>query len=103
MLMDVGVNYLRAPDPRGQDAQCHHQRRPGAEYRAGIAQVWYFVRAPHRDQVEEIYSRVLDIARGAALMSGTTHEIEFITGCYDLLPNKVLSTCSCKKCRKSTT
>jgi aminobenzoyl-glutamate utilization protein B len=24
-------------------------------------------------------------------MSGTTHEIEFITGCYDLLPNNILS------------
>ena len=24
-------------------------------------------------------------------MSGTRHEIQFITGCYDLLPNKALS------------
>jgi aminobenzoyl-glutamate utilization protein B len=34
---------------------------------------------------------MLDIAQGAALMSGTTHDIEFITGCYDLLPNDTLS------------
>jgi aminobenzoyl-glutamate utilization protein B len=55
------------------------------------AQVWYFVRAPRRDLVEEIYERMLDIAKGAALMSGTTHDIEFLTGCYDLLPNDTLS------------
>jgi len=49
------------------------------------------VRAPHRRQVDEIYARVLEIAQGAALMSGTRHEIEFITGGYDLLPNNTLS------------
>jgi aminobenzoyl-glutamate utilization protein B len=41
--------------------------------------------------VQEIYDRMLDIARGAALMSGTTHDVEFVTGCYDLLPNSTLS------------
>ena len=56
-----------------------------------FAQVWYFVRAPHRRQVDEIYARVLEIAHGSALMSGTRHEIEFITGGYDLLPNNTLS------------
>ena len=56
-----------------------------------FAQVWYFVRAPKREQVEEMYRWMQDIAKGAALMSGTRHEIEFITGCYDILPNSVMS------------
>ena len=34
-----------------------------------VAQVWYFVRAPHRRQVDEIYARVLEIAQGAAFVA----------------------------------
>jgi aminobenzoyl-glutamate utilization protein B len=34
---------------------------------------------------------VLDCAKGAALMSGTTYDVEFLTGCYELLPNDVIS------------
>lgn len=92
MLMDVGVNYLREhvpPDSRIHSVVTNGGMAPNVvpEY----AQVWYFVRAPHRRQVEEIYSRMLDIAQGAALMTGTAHDIDFLTGCYDVLPNDTLS------------
>lgn len=92
MLMDVGVNYLR--EHVMQEARIHSVVTSGGQAPNVVpayAQIWYFVRAPHRDQVEEIYKRMLDIAKGAALMSGTTHDIEFVTGCYDLLPNDTLS------------
>lgn len=92
MLMDVGVNYLREhiiPEARIHSVVTHGGQAPNVV--PAYAQAWYFVRAPRRDQVEEIYQRVLDIAKGAALMSGTTHDIEFITGCYELLPNRTLS------------
>jgi len=92
MLMDVGVNYLR--EHITQEARIHCVVTSGGQAPNVVpayAQVWYFVRAPNREQVEEIYKRVLDIAKGAALMSGTSHDIEFITGCYDLLPNDTLS------------
>jgi aminobenzoyl-glutamate utilization protein B len=92
MLMDVGVNYLR--EHVMQEARIHSVVTSGGQAPNVVpayAQVWYFVRAPHRYQVDEIYGRMLDIAQGAALMSGTTHDIEFITGCYDLLPNDTLS------------
>jgi aminobenzoyl-glutamate utilization protein B len=92
MLMDVGMNYLR--EHIMQEARIHSVVTSGGQAPnvvPAFAQIWYFVRAPHRDQVEEIYARVLDIAKGAALMSGTTHEIEFLTGCYDILPNDTLS------------
>jgi aminobenzoyl-glutamate utilization protein B len=49
--------------------------------------VWYYVRAPLREQVDDIYSRMLDIAKGAALMTSTTFEVDFLTGGYDMLPN----------------
>ncbi len=92
VLMDVGVNYLR--EHVIQEARIHSVITSGGQAPNVVpayAQVWYFVRAPHRDAVDEIYSRMLDIAKGSALMSGTTHDIEFLTGCYDVLPNKVLS------------
>lgn len=92
MLMDVGVNYMR--EHVIQEARIHSVITSGGQAPnvvPAFAQIWYFVRAPRRDQVEQIYEWMLDIAKGAALMSGTTHDIEFVTGCYDLLPNNVLA------------
>lgn len=92
MLMDVGVNYLR--EHVIQESRIHSVVTSGGQAPNVVpayAQVWYFVRAPRRDQVDEIYQRMLQIAEGAALMSGTTHDVEFVTGCYELLSNRVIS------------
>ena len=67
MLMDVGVNYLREhviPEARIHCVVTSGGQAPNVV--PAYAQVWYFVRAPHREQVDEIYGRVLDIAKGAA-------------------------------------
>jgi aminobenzoyl-glutamate utilization protein B len=91
-LMDVGVNYLREhiiPEARIHSVITSGGQAPNVV--PAYAQIWYFVRAPRRDQVAAIYARVLDIAKGAALMSGTTYDIDFVTGCYELLPNLALS------------
>ena len=92
VLMDVGVNYLR--EHIIQEARIHSVITSGGQAPNVVpayAQVWYFVRALGRAQVEEIYARMLDIAKGAALMSGTTYDIDFVTGCYEMLPNQVIS------------
>ena len=92
VLTDVGVNYLR--EHIIPDARIHCVITKGGQAPNIVpaeAQVWYYVRAPQRDQVEEIYDRLLDVAKGAALMSGTQVETEFITGCYDFLSNSVLA------------
>ena len=92
MLMDVGVNYLR--EHVMQEARIHSVVTSGGQAPnvvPAFAQVWYFVRAPHRLQVDEIYGRMLEIAEGAALMSGTRHDIEFITAGYEILPNDTIS------------
>jgi aminobenzoyl-glutamate utilization protein B len=91
-LMNVGVNYLR--EHVAQEARIHYVITSGGQAPnivPDFAEVWYFVRAPRRTDVEAIYSRILDIAKGAALMTGTKEEIEFITGCWEVLPNKTLS------------
>ena len=90
-LMDVGVNYLR--EHIIQEARIHCVITDGGKAPNVVppyAQVWYYVRAPNREQVDHIYSRVLDIAKGAALMTGTTYDIDFLTGCYDTLPNDTI-------------
>jgi len=92
MLMDIGVNYLR--EHIIQDARIHSVIKDGGEAPNVVpptATIWYYVRAPKRDQVESIYKRMLDCAKGAALMTGTTYDVEFLTGCYELLPNPTIS------------
>lgn len=92
LLMDIGINYLR--EHIIQEARIHSVITSGGQAPNVVpayAQVWYFVRAPSRAQVDEIYTRVLEIAKGAALMSGTTYDIDFVTGCYEVLPNLVIS------------
>lgn len=55
-----------------------------------FSQIWYFIRAPIRKEVANVYKKILEIAKGAALMTGTRHDVEFITGTYDYKANKVL-------------
>lgn len=92
MLMDVGVNYLR--EHVEQDVRMHSVITHGGDAPNIVppyAQIWYYVRAPRREQVEQTYARMLDIAKGAALMSGTSYDVEFVTGCYNMLPNQVIA------------
>ncbi len=92
MLMDAGVNYMREHVP--PESRIHSVVTSGGQAPnvvPAFAEIWYFARAPKREQVDEMYRWMQDIAQGAALMSGTRHEIELITGCYDMLPNKVIS------------
>jgi aminobenzoyl-glutamate utilization protein B len=91
-LMNVGVNYLR--EHVIDKARIHYVIEVGGGQPNVVpdyARSWYYIRAPERDQVDHIYTRILKIAEGAALMTETTLKVEFLTGVYNLLPNKVLS------------
>ncbi len=90
-LMDVGANFLREHVP--SNARIHYVITDGGDAPNVVpahAEVWYYVRAPRRVEVEAISRRLLDVAQGAALMAGVTHEVELVTGCYDTLPNRTL-------------
>ena len=54
------------------------------------SEVLYLIRAPKNSQVKEIYERVNDIARGAALMTGTKMELQFVKACSNLVDNTVM-------------
>jgi aminobenzoyl-glutamate utilization protein B len=100
-LMDVGVNYLR--EHIIQEARVHCVITEGGKAPNVVppyAQVWYYVRAPNREQVDHIYAWMLDIAKGAALMTGTTHDIDFLTGCHDTLPNDTIGNVLLEKLKK---
>ena len=54
------------------------------------AEVWYYVRAPKPREVERVNERLVNIAKGACLMTEAKMGIEFLSGCYNTLPNKAL-------------
>ena len=91
-LMNVGVNYLR--EHMIDEARVHYAYTDAGGTVPNIipsrAQVFYAVRAPKTEDARLLRERVDDIARGAALMTGTSVDIE--TACvYDsFLPNPVL-------------
>jgi len=91
-LMNIGVNFMR--EHVIQEARIHYVVEAGGDQPNVVpayARSWYLIRAPERDQVELIYKQVLEIARGATIMTGTTHKVEFIKGIYNKLPNRALS------------
>lgn len=90
-LMNVGVNYLR--EHVISDARLHYVITKGGVAPNVVpaeAEVWYFVRAPERHQVDEIYQRVMKIAEGAALMTETRLEIDFLSGTYNSRYNETV-------------
>ncbi|MBU5424848.1 amidohydrolase [Tissierella pigra] len=90
-LMNVGANYLRE---HIIDSARVHYTITNAGGAPNIvpkeAESWYFVRAPHRKDVDDITERLIKVAQGAAMMTETTVDYEVLGGCYEMLPNKVL-------------
>ncbi|UCD44396.1 MAG: amidohydrolase [Candidatus Bathyarchaeota archaeon] len=91
-LMSNGVNFMR--EHIIEKARVHYITEEGGgqpNVVPAYARTWFYVRAPERDQVDYIYNWVLEIADGADKMARTTHEVEFLTGCYNTLANTVLA------------
>ncbi len=90
-LMNVAANYLR--EHVSTEARMHYVITNGGgepNVVPATAQVWYYVRAPKRAQVEEIYARLQKIAEGAALMTETNFDVQFLSGCSDTIHNDVV-------------
>ena len=88
-LMNIGANYLREHVPT--DVRIHYVTTYGGgepNIVPAESSVWYYVRAPKREAVDEVYQRVIACAEGAARMTDTTFSIEFISGCYDTKNNE---------------
>jgi len=90
-LMNVGANFLREHVP---DITRIHYAFTDVHGAPNVvpdkASVWYFVRALSRESVVETYDRLIKVAKGAAMMTETEVEVEFLGGCYETMQNRTL-------------
>ena len=93
-LMNVGVQFLR--EHMSDKARIHYAITDAGGRSPNVVQprasVLYMVRSNHVAEAVELQKRVDDIARGAALMTGTTAEKQLIDGLADTVPNHTLET-----------
>ncbi len=91
-LMNVGVNYLR--EHIISEARVHYALINTGGKSPNVvqpeAEVLYLIRAPKNAQVQEIYQRVCEIARGAAMMTQTPVTIQIDKACSNLVPNETM-------------
>lgn len=90
--MNYMVNMMREHVP--QETRIHYVITRGGEAPNVVpanAEVYYYVRHHNRDEVKNIWERIVNAAKGAALGTGTKVEIEITGGVYDVLPNESLA------------
>lgn len=93
-LFNTGVQFLR--EHIIPEARIHYAVTNTGGFSPNVvqseAEAVYLIRAPKISQVKEINARVDDVAKGAALMTGTSVDIQFIKACADIVPNRTLSS-----------
>ncbi|AIR84003.1 MULTISPECIES: M20 family metallopeptidase [Erwiniaceae] len=91
-LMNTGANFLR--EHIVQEARVHYAVTNTGGVSPNVvqadAEVLYLIRAPELDQAQDIYQRVINIAKGAALMTDTTMTVRFDKACSNYVPNRAL-------------
>ncbi|MBR3227552.1 MAG: amidohydrolase [Erysipelotrichaceae bacterium] len=93
ILMDVAANYLREHVPPDTRIQCVITKGGDApNIVPAEAEIWYYIRAPKRQQVDEVFERMNKIAQGMAMATETTVEIKVGSGATSNgMPNNTLS------------
>ena len=91
-LMNVGCNYLR--ELMIDAARIHYAYSDAGGSAPNVVQscavIKYEVRAPKVSQVQELFTRVVDVAKGAALMTGTKMQYEITMAFSDYTANRTL-------------
>ena len=91
-LMDVGVNYLR--EHMADYERVHYAILDTGGVSPNVvqpkAEVLYLVRSRSNEETRRLYDRVVNIARGAALMTETELAIRFDKAVSNLVPNRTL-------------
>lgn len=92
-LMNVGVNYLR--EHMIDTARIHYAYSDAGGTAPNVVQdhvvIKYEVRAPKVRNMQELFTRVVNIAKGAALMTETKMQYEVTMAFSDYVPNKTLA------------
>ena len=91
-LMNIGVQFLREHIP--DKARVHYAFLDAGGRTANVVQsdatLLYQIRSPKMSDARSIYERVINIAKGAALMTDTKVEVQFDRACSDLRTNHAL-------------
>jgi len=92
-LMNVGCNYLR--EHIIDQARIHYAYSDAGGTAPNVVQdhavIKYEVRAPKVSQMQELFARVVNVARGAALMTDTKMEYDVTMAFSDYVANKTLA------------
>ncbi len=90
--MDYMVNMMREHVP--QETRIHYIiTRGGAAPNIvpDFAEAYYYARQPDMRILDSIWERMIDAAKGAALGTGTTMELEVTGAVWNVLPNEYLN------------
>lgn len=88
-LYTTGLNYYR--EHILPTSRIHYQIEKAGDVVNVVpdyAQIWTRLRENNREKVDVLYERALAIAKGAALMTGTTYETQLISGIYEIQVNR---------------
>ena len=91
-VMDVMTNYLREHIPDG--SRIHYVITNGGRAPNVVpdeAEVYYVARHVDMTVVKDIWERITNAARGAALGTGTTFDLQLVGSVYALQPNETLA------------
>lgn len=90
--MNAMVNLMREHIP--SDARIHYVITSGGQAPNVVpdfAEVYYYARHNDRRVLDEIWTRITNAARGAALGTDTTVDIEVTSAVWNVLPNEYLA------------
>jgi aminobenzoyl-glutamate utilization protein B len=99
--MDDMVNMMREHVP--QETRIHYVITSGGKAPNVVpdfAEVYYVARQPDMRVLDGIWERIVNAAKGAALGTGTTMDMEIIGAVYNVLPNEYLSSLQRKNLQK---
>ncbi|MFQ5629190.1 MAG: amidohydrolase [bacterium] len=65
-----------------------------------FAEVYYYVRHPQADVVQELYQRLLKCAQAGALATETELEVQHLGGIHEILPNDALAKVTLRNLRE---
>jgi aminobenzoyl-glutamate utilization protein B len=91
-LMDIGFDKLREhlrPSQRAHRTITIGGIQPNII--PDLGQIWWFVRDANAPWAKENYDKLVNVGRGAALMTGTTIDIEVVASAWPQLGNRVIA------------
>ncbi len=91
-LMSIGFDKLREhlrPTYRGHRTITMGGIQPNII--PDLAQIWWYVRDSTGPAAKENFDKLVNIGKGAALMTGTTMDMEFVASAWPQLGNKVMA------------